>query len=787
MTLFVAWVALPALLGALSLGSGLAVQALAGTRLRGPLLVTTGFALISVIGQLATLGAATAPLATPATVAVAIIGFGAGLPRRRPDWWPLLAATTTYAAYAAPAAASGQATFAGYIKLDDTATYLAMIDRAMMHGRSLAGLAPSTYEATLATSLAYGYPLGSLVPLGIAHDLLRADTARLWQPYVAFLGALVALALYALARPVVGSAPLAALAAVAAAQPALLFGYSLWGGIKELTAAALIPAAAAAVPVALRTASARAVIPLAVLCGALLGVMSLGGAIWLLPLLVGALTLLLLQRRGLQYATRRAALFVVALGVCAIPSIAAAIEWLPRSKGFTSESELGNLRGPLNWLQIFGIWPVDDFRFSPKDLALTHILIAVVAAAAVAALAWALWARRWEIVLYVLAVAVGTVAIVTGGSPWVGAKAYATASPAPAFLALTAAAALAVRSRSIDASLIAGVVGAAVIGGIAWSNVLAYRAVWLAPKDRLAELEVIGERFANEGPALMTEFEPYGARHFLRRLDAEGASELRRHFVYLQSGQPLASQAYTDIDRIRLPDLLVYRTLVLRRSPVASRPPSMYRLVWSGRWYQVWQRPNVAPATIAVHHPLGTELQPGAVPNCATVLRVAARPGVRRLIAPLRAPVAAISLAALPHPLAWAKSGDGVYARGRGTIRTAIRILGTGRYGFWLGGSFLGRVEMHVDGRPLGSARHQLEWSGQYVEFGTESVDAGLHNVTITYTSGGIRPGVVGEAPLPLGPLAVAPDAAPPPLDVPVSRARSLCGRRLDWIEGVRP
>ena len=49
---------------------------------------------------------------------------------------------------------SGSATFAGYIKLDDTATYLAMLDRVMQHGYAVAGLAPSTYEAKLRNALA---------------------------------------------------------------------------------------------------------------------------------------------------------------------------------------------------------------------------------------------------------------------------------------------------------------------------------------------------------------------------------------------------------------------------------------------------------------------------------------------------------------------------------------------------------------------------------------------------------------------------------------------------------
>jgi hypothetical protein len=785
MTTVVAWVVLPVVLGLLSLGCGLSVEAVAATRLGVPLLVIVGFAMVSIVGQLATLTPTTAAFAAPAAVAVAIIGFALGRARRRPDPWSFVAAAGAYCVYAAPVAASGKATFAGYIKLDDTATYLAMLDRALTHGRSLAGLAPSTYEATLATSLAYGYPLGSLVPLGIGHELLRTDTAWLWQPYVAFLGALVALGLYALARPFVESAPIRAGVAFVAAQPALLYGYSLWGGIKELAAAALIPAAAAAVPVALRVESARGGIPLAVLCGALLGVLSLGAAIWLVPLLVGAL-FLFLQARGFADTARRAGVFGAALVVCTLPAIVAAIEWLPRSKGFTSGTEFGNLRVPLHWLQVFGIWPVGDFRSSPNDLAPTYVLIAVVAAAALAALAWALWMRRWEIGLYVFAVAVGAVVIVASASPWVSAKAYAMASPAAAFLALAGAALVASRGRSIETSVIAGVVAAMVVGGIAWSNVLAYRTVWLAPRTRLAELEWIGNRFAGEGPALMTEFDPYGARHFLRRLDAEGASELRRRFVTLQSGQPLAPQAYSDVDRIRLPDLLVYRTLVLRRSPVASRPPSVYRLVWTGRWYGVWQRPEPAPSRIAVHLPLGTELQPGAVPNCSTIVGVARQPGVRRLVAPVRPPVAVISLSAVPHPLDWSPYGDGVYPQRHGMVQATVRILGTARYGFWVGGSFLGRVELDIDGRRVGRAKHQLQWSGQYVDFGTEHVSVGSHTVAIRHVGGGVRPGVVGSAPLPLGPLVVAPDVATRVLAVPASAARSLCSRRLDWVEGVR-
>ena len=116
-----------------------------------------------------------------------------------------------------------------------------------------------------------------------------------------------------------------------------------------------------------------------------------------------------------------------------------------------------------------------------------------------------------------------------------------------------------------------------------WSNALAYRDVNLAPRDQLAELETIGHRIAGQGPTLMTEYQPYGVRHFLRDADPEAASELRRRQVPLGDGRTLHKGETADTDRFQLGGLLVYRTLVLRRSPVQSRPPSPYRLTWRGR------------------------------------------------------------------------------------------------------------------------------------------------------------------------------------------------------------
>ena len=96
--------------------------------------------------------------------------------------------------------ASGEATFAGYVTLDDTSTFLAIVDRTLEHGRDVGGLAPSTYEATLAVNLAHGYPTGSLLPLGVGSRLVGSDPAWTFQPYLSLLAALLALGLYELAR-----------------------------------------------------------------------------------------------------------------------------------------------------------------------------------------------------------------------------------------------------------------------------------------------------------------------------------------------------------------------------------------------------------------------------------------------------------------------------------------------------------------------------------------------------------------------------------------------------------
>jgi hypothetical protein len=840
-TLLICWVAAPLVLGVISLGCGLLVETVAGSRLPGALVPPIGLALVVVISSLATASSATASLATPAVVALALAGlllspawrrWPLWQPGRRVALWGVAAAIAVYAVFAAPIVLSGGATFTGYIKLDDTATFLALIDRAMSHGRDLSGLAPSTYEATLAFNLPSGYPLGSMVPLGVTGQLIGQDNAWLYQPYLALVAAMLALTLYELVRPAIPSRAARAGVAFLASQSALLYGYVMWGGIKEVAGALLIALVAAVIPHVVRpsdrrgglselratVAGVRRLLPLCVASGAMFDALSLGTGVWLGPILLIALGLLavpligLISARALAARSALAELAGQALGFAALTA-ALAMPAIVTTSSFlggvgvggggggplTSSGELGNLIRPLKKLQLFGIWPTGDFRLDPAHMTAADILIAVTALGGLAGLAMAVYRQRWGLVAYIAAAGIGALVFEGQASPWVAGKAFASGSPAFLLLGLAGVAAI-WDSGSRVASPVVGVVAivgsmlmaAAIASGVLWSNFLAYQDVNLAPRSRMAELANIGERFAGQGPALMTEYEPIAVRHFLRRIDAEGASELRRRAVPLIDGTLVSKGGSADLDRFALPGILVYRTLVIRRSPAESRPPSVYTLSWRGAFYDVWQRPPGSVGRIFSHLGLGSEPQAGAIPACTDITHLARRPGVVRLAAAPAPLVPVVDLRQAPHPASWsAGEGDGsVIPLGAGTVAASVTITTPGRYWVFLRGSFKPALSVSIDGRPVASLRHELTHSNDDYPLGLVDLAPGRHDVTLRLGGTDLHPGS-GRPNFPgfnysMGPilLGTMPDDRPI-VYVPPRAARSLCGRRLDWVEAL--
>jgi hypothetical protein len=782
---FAAWVIFPLALTFLCLGLGLLAEAASGRRVPGALLPSLGLATLTVLGLATTASASTADWTTPVAVVLALLGFVV-TDRRvrdfRPERGAVLVALGIFLIFGAPVILSGDPTFAGYIKLDDTATWFALTDRLMEHGRSLDGLPPSSYEATLALNLAGWYPIGAFIPLGTSGKLVDQELAWIFQPYLALLASFSALALWQLAARFQARA----FAVFIAAQAALLFAYAMWGGIKELVTVALLGLAAGLVPSVLEDErpSLRSLLPLALASAALVGALSFGAGPWLLGLL-GAAGLMLLSRAGFRSLLRTGGLFVV----WAVPLIVIGLvghSLFPESNALVSSgNDLGNLTGPINPFHAVGIWPAADFRIYPKSGLITFLLISVAVVAALFGAWLALRDRDAGLLTALGGAAFGGLVIAVVGSAWVGAKAYAVVSP---FALLFAFAGISGAARSGHRTM-AAVAAVLIALGVIWSNILGYGGVSLAPREQLGELEQIGNEFAGVEPTLMTEYQPYGVRHFLRDMAPEGASELRRRTVALTDGASLEKGETADTDRFALSELLTYKALVLRRSPAHSRPPSPYTLAWKGEEYEVWVRQEDVPVPTQ-HLGLGNEVEPAAVPTCADVRRLAdeAGPNGSLIAAGVTSQPIALELGSAELSGGLVRSAAGstyVEPIGSGDARLTTEVPTTGTYEFWLGGSLRSSAKLDIDGEEVGEARHHLNTVGNYIPLGSTDLAAGSHNLMLSFGSADLHPGSAGIDG-PLGPLIIAERIVPPPLTtVSPSEAAALCGQAWDWIEVV--
>ena len=616
MSLILAWVFFPLVLAAVGAGWGALVERAAGSTLSGALMIPLGLAAVIVVTTLLTEWSLTAP----ATVWVVGAGTVAGLVLAWP-WrlarWPLLAAVGILLVYGAPVLLSGQATFTGYIKLDDTATWLNIIDHAMTHLHEFSGGVPSTYALNFAGDVGPTYPVGAFVLVAVGHAFTQIDSAWIIQPYMACCGAAVGLCAYALVEPLFASPRIRALIAFFAAQSALLYGYSLWGGEKELTAAfLLILGAALLVPITFqRPKNPRGLLPVAVASSALIVTLSVGAAAWILPALIAMV--IVWARRAWPDELKTLARDLGALG--AMTAVLALPVWITLSKFLgerahglfssgthTAQESLGNLTQPLSAWQLAGIWPVGDFRERAPTLAeraarrprhgrrrrgdlddpapppVRHRLLRRDRA------------DRLRDLLSDRRVAMGD------------RQGAGDLLPALLAAALTGAALLWSQwGRHRAVRLVAVLVVAALAGGVLWSNVLAYQDVTLAPRPRLAELQHIGELLAGKGPTFMNEYEVYADRHFLREGAPVEPAEYRPVDLPLREGTLLTKSAWADLDSFPLSTLEPYRSIVTRRSPAESRPPSIYQLIWQGRHYQLWQRPAQPSTRILEHVPLG--------------------------------------------------------------------------------------------------------------------------------------------------------------------------------------
>ena len=790
------WILYPVVLAALCLGCGLLVDRFERGALARALLLPVGFAVVVVLATIFTVLDATAELAAPAVVVAALAGFALALRDRARDllpsttWlWPALAAAIAFAALAAPVVLTGKPGLTGIVRIVDLASQIDLAAYLVDHGRSTAVDVDSSYHLVTDQLLNNGYPTGAQGALGATAQLTGIDPVWAWQPFMAWMGAMLALSLYALLGRAIASAPARALAAGIAAQPTILYSYALVSGVKELAGALFI-----ALTAGLLATSPRSPLPAGLAIAAGLCAVNIGLAPWVAVLLAvafGPRLVALARGRGRLHVSGRAWLVTLAaLALVAFPTYTAAVKLTPllRSGG---PADLGNLTEPIPFWSIFGPWLTSDHRY-PLDLAgnetATAILAAVVALFVIAGFAKAARSRDRGLYAAGAAAAIGVAAVVVRGSAWVELKAFAFSAPLVVAVAFAGAATLSGPRWRRPAALLAG---AGIAASILAGNLLVYRNVPLAPYERFSELADLGERYAGIGPALHPSFDEY-ATYFLRDSRMFTLLDVPLDDLPRASKTAVAAGFAANLDDFRSGYLQRFKLIVMRRGdPLQSRPPADWRLLRRTTYYDVWRASPAGPEVLAHHGSAGTR----SPAFCAALLRsLRAAPANAQIAYVAPADGAVLEYPPEGLPLHWLSDKDERLARGPGRLVTEATLARGGDFDVWIRGSFGRRVTVSLDGRPQGAVRWQENYPLHYEPLGRATLAAGRHRFEVVRGGGTVLPGTGNELGpegiiTRIGPISLVRRGARPEVEiVSPGRGMQVCNgdRRLDWMEIVR-
>jgi len=803
----------PCVLALLCVGAGLLVDRASGGFLPGALLPAVGAAALIGVSQLTTYSVSAAS-ATPYVLALlAVAGFALGrrrlgmLARRwRRCGWQLAVPVLAYVVALAPVLFAGRPSFSSYGVLTDSAFHMLGADFLIRHGQDYAHLdLRNSYGQYLNSYYNASYPSGADTLFGGSAFLLGVPLIWAFQPFNAFMLATAAGPAWVLARRIGLDGALAAAAALTVTVPALVYGYELIASVKEITALGMILTLGALVALHTRwlRGPPQAAAPFALVSAAGISALGVGFGAWVLAAVLVLAVIAIRQVREDGQSSRQPLLLLAAGAIVAL--LAALGTWidLPGSlrvaQSIASTSNPGNLQKPLRTVQVLGTWLVASYKHVPVGghLTLSYALAILELLAAVMGGLYVVYIRQYALAGWIgltLAVWLGLTAY---GTTWAEGKALMLTSPVVVLLAWAGVAALcasAPRSVFRPAAL---VLALALVGGVVASDAMQYHGSNLAPTARYEELASLNSRFSGRGPTLFTDYDEY-ALYELRDLDVGGPG-----FMFPPRGVVLAHGLPVDLDRVSPAALLSFPLIVTRRNPAANRPPAAYRLLWQGTYYQVWSRRPGAPAAIArlglsstapaATAQLGlSSTRTGWLPvPCSRVERLAqvARSHRAQLVAASPPQLVRVDVASAIHPV-WANTRLGLLMSRPGSLRGSFALPHAGVWELWLQGEIMPAVQVSVDGHPLASISSQL--TGVASDPDTMAplrvrLAAGGHRLRITRgTSSPLAPGSGGSAILDsifLTPVGAGSQAT---LHVtPAARWRSLCGRRLEWIEVV--
>ena len=783
--------AYPCLLALLCVGSGLFVDRLSGRVLPGVLLAPVGAAALIALSQLITYAPSLAPLTPVAMVLLALAGFALdarrlpgklrGLsPRDQRLWLPVL----VYVVALAPVLLAGRTTFSAYGVLTDSAFHMMGADYLIRHGQDFAHLdLHNSYGQYIAHYYATGYPSGADTLFGGSAFVLGLPLIWAFQPFNAFMLALVASPTWLLLRRAGLSGAWLALATLTASVPALVYAYELIASVKEITALPLVMAIGALVTLSDRWLrdSPRAALPFALLCGAGLSVLGLGFSAWIG---MGGLVLADIVISGVVPGPQRlrstlglGALAVVVICLGALPTFAHVSSSVATVQGISTTASSGNLQAPLKLTQVAGTWLAGLYTSTPSGLAsvLTDLGVGVTLGAALLGLAMLIRRRAHALAWWLAAMLALGLVLTELATTWVDAKTLVLSSPIVMVLAWCGIAGLLGNPFLRAGALLLAV---AIVASVLVSDALQYNATDLAPTARYTELAEINTRFARQGPTLFTDFDEYSL-YVLRDLDVGGPDFLYPPPALSHFAQPHGYPV--NLDRVAPHKFLAYPLIVTRIDPVASRPPAAYRLLWRGTYYEVWGRRGDAEP--ALYH-LG--LYPSRAAPCRAIERVAqiAQRAGGALIAAKPPPIVGVRFAG-DQP---GYVGGGLNVTPRATVRFDVPY--TGSWDIWLRGEVMPQVTVSVDGHPLATIAGEL--SGN--QFNPDTLNPiavnlarGAHRLSFSATGSILAPGNGGTARVGRIFLTLQSGAEAGRLEpVPAARWHELCGGHYDWIEAIR-
>jgi hypothetical protein len=786
----------PVVLAALCTGAALLVDRCSGAFLPGALLPAIGAATLIAVSQLTTYVAPIAPATPYAMAAVAIAGFALGrgrvgmLARRWRSWrWQPVAPVLAYGLALAPVLLAGRPTFSSYLTLSDSAVHMLGADFLIHHGQDYAHLdLRNSYGLYVNNYYNTGYPSGSDTLFGGSAFLLGLPLIWAFQPLNAFMLATAAGPAWLLLRRIGLDGAWAALGALTVTVPALVYAYELIGSIKEITSLPMILTLGALVVLHSRWLRRGPVgtIPFALVVAAGVSALGVGFGAWALAaaavLLVIVIGDVLAGRQTLRQVLLLVASGVIVTLVSALPTWLELSRSLQVAKNIGTTPNPGNLHTPLRATQVVGTWLWESYKDLPAggDLTATYVLIAVTVLACLLGAAHVIRDRQYPLAGWLALMLAVWLAFTVFATTWVDAKVLMLTSPVVMLLAWGGLAAV----RASRLRLAGPVLVLALAGGVFASDAIQYHASDLAPTPRFQELARVNALFAGKGPTLFTDFDEYSL-YELRDLDVGGPD-----FIYSPPALEGTEGGYrypVELERLPPADLLSYPLIVTRRDPAASRPPSAYRLLWQGAYYQVWGRGRGAPAAIADIKPSGS-----LADQCAQIGQLAglARLDGAQLVAASSPELIPISLAHATHPARWGHLREGLVMKTPGRLSAVFAAPQGGVWDLWLQGQIMPAVRVSVDGHPIASIGAQLGGNSLVPNTMTPlrvSLTAGPHSLSVTRGSFSLAPGGGGTAVLYAIFLTPARAAGQEPLQVvPPGRWRSLCGRPYKWIEVVR-